>query len=139
MQNTKSSSVTVTLKIYLFEIQGKILWLIHCRDSFVWNTKANSVTVTPEILLFESCILPSLITKLNFLTENCVLWTVVGWKKLSGNMQLTIRELDNTIATMFQTVKRVLHQNTPHTKISQGLQFCRSVSYTLKLLRDNSH
>ena len=32
--------------------------------------------------------------------------------------------------TMFQNVKRVLHQNKAHTKISQGLQFCRLISYT---------
>ena len=34
------------------------------------------------------------------------------------------------INTMFQNVKRVLHQNKAHTKISSGLQFCRSISYT---------
>ena len=45
LQNTKSSSVAVTLKICLFEIQGQILCLRHCRDSFVWNRRANSVTV----------------------------------------------------------------------------------------------
>ena len=32
--------------------------------------------------------------------------------------------------TMFQNVKRVFHQNKAHTKISQGLQFFRSISYT---------
>ena len=32
--------------------------------------------------------------------------------------------------TVFQNVKRVLHQSKAHTKISLGLQFCRSISYT---------
>ena len=32
--------------------------------------------------------------------------------------------------TMFQNVKRVLHQNKAHIKISEGLQFCWSISYT---------
>ena len=36
--------------VCLFEIQGQILWLIHCRDWFIWNTKANSVTVTPKFI-----------------------------------------------------------------------------------------
>ena len=71
------------LHICLFEIQGQIVWLIHCRDSFAWNTKANS-----SAWMFESCILPSLITQLNFWTKNCVPWIVVGSKKLSGNMWL---------------------------------------------------
>ena len=31
---------------------------------------------------------------------------------------------------MFQNVKRVLHQNKAHIKISEGLQFCRLISYT---------
>ena len=31
---------------------------------------------------------------------------------------------------MFQNMKRVLHQNKAHTKISYGLQFCRLISYT---------
>ena len=45
LQNTKSGSVAVTLKICLFEIQGDILCPIHFRDSFVWNRKGNSMTV----------------------------------------------------------------------------------------------
>ena len=44
LQNTKSSSVGVTLNICLFEIQGQILCLTHCRDSFVSNRKANYVS-----------------------------------------------------------------------------------------------
>ena len=32
--------------------------------------------------------------------------------------------------TMFQNVKRACHQNKVHTKISQGLHFCREISYT---------
>ena len=32
---------------------------------------------------------------------------------------------------MFQNVKRVLHMNKVHTKISKGLQFCRLIFYTL--------
>ena len=35
---------------------------------------------------------------------------------------------------MFQNVKRVLHQNKAHTKISYGLQFCMSISYTFIFL-----
>ena len=31
---------------------------------------------------------------------------------------------------MFQNVKRVLHQNKAHTKISKALQFCSLISYT---------
>ena len=46
----------------------------YTRDLFAW--------------MFESFILPFLITKLNFGTWYCVLWIVVGSKKLSGNMWL---------------------------------------------------
>ena len=83
--NTKLSSVTVTLKICLFEMKGQILWLGHCRDIFLWNRKTNSVTVTPEIRFSE--FVP------NFWTKNCVLWIVVGSKKLSCKI-LTINGLD---------------------------------------------
>ena len=103
-----------TAEIHLLEILRQILWLLHQR--FI-------------CLKFESCILPFLITKLNFWTKNFVLWIVVGSKKLSGNMWLYSWVIDK-YNTMFQNVKRVLHQNKTHTKISQGLQFCRLISYT---------
>ena len=41
------------LHIFLFEMQGQIPYLIHCRVSYAWNTKLNSVTVTPGINLLE--------------------------------------------------------------------------------------
>ena len=117
--NIKSSSVTVT-------------------HLFVWNTSTNSVTHTLQgcdfytrdlrAWMFESCIPPTLITKLNFWTKHFVLWIVVGSRKLSGN-NVTLHGLDK-YNTMFQNVKRVLHQNKTHTKISSGLQFCRLISYT---------
>ena len=79
LTNTKWSSVTAT-------------------HFFVSNTRTNSVTHTLQkcgcyirdlfAWVFESFILPFLITKLNFWTWYCVLWIVVGSKKLSGNMWL---------------------------------------------------
>ena len=87
----------------LFEIEREILWLL-------------------EIQLFEFKVVSCL--KLNLLNKNCVLWIVVGSKKLSGNIYLFM----GYINTMFQNnMKRVVHQNKAHTKFSQGLQFCRPV------------
>ena len=113
------SQVLWQLHIYLFEIQGRILWLIHCRDSFARNTKAHSVTVTPEIHLFECLkVVYSAIFdyKVEFLNKklcsiNC------GWLKETFWQYVTIHWLDK-YNTMFQNVKRVLHQNKAHTKIS---------------------
>ena len=51
--SVKYKSVLWLLHICFFEMQGQILWLIHCRDSFAWNSKANYVTATPEIYLVE--------------------------------------------------------------------------------------
>ena len=66
-----------TAENHLVKILRQNLWLLHqSRDSFVW--------------MFESCILPFLISKLNFWTKSFVLWIVVGSKKLSGNMWMTI-------------------------------------------------
>ena len=91
--------MTVTLKIFLFEIQGKMLWLVHCRDSFVWNIMANSLTVTPEIHLFESCILPYY--KVQFLNKrlcsmNC------GWLKETFWQYVTIHGLDKYNTEMWR-------------------------------------
>ena len=74
-----------TAEIHLLEILRQILWLLH--QKCAW--------------MFESCILPSLITKLNLWTKNCVLWIVVGSKKLSGNMWLYSWVIDK-YNTMFQ-------------------------------------
>ena len=63
------------------------------------------MTVTPEIHLLESYTLTSLITKLS------------GWLKENFQQYVTIHGLDKYNA-MFQNMKRVLHQNKPHTKIS---------------------
>ena len=54
LQNRKSSSVAVILKICLFEIQGEILCLIHFRDSFVWNRKANYVPAREVLNLYSA-------------------------------------------------------------------------------------
>ena len=79
--------------------------------------------------MFENCILPSLIRKLNLWAKNSVLWIVIGSKECFWEYDVTINGLDKYNA-MFQNVKRVLHQNKAHTKISWGLQFCKSISYT---------
>ena len=59
-------------------------------------------------------------------SKNC------GWLKETFWQYVTIHGLDK-YNTMFQNVKRVLHQNKAHTKISLGWQFCRSISYTFNL------
>ena len=50
-----------------------------------------------------------------------------GWVRETFWQYVTIHGLDK-YNTMFQNVKRVLHQNKVHTKISYGLQFCRLIS-----------
>ena len=122
LSNIKSSSVTVT-------------------HLFAWNTRTNSVTHTLQgcdcytrnlrAWIFESCIPPTLITKLNFWTKK--FWSMnCGWLKETFWQYATLHGLDK-YNTVFQNVKRVLCQNKTHTKISSGWQFCRSISYTFNL------
>ena len=118
--------MTVTLKIFLFEIQGKMLWLVHCRDSFVWNIMANSLTVTPEIHLFESCILPYY--KVQFLNKrlcsmNC------GWLKETFWQYVTIHGLDKYNTEMWREFF-----------IRINLTLILQVRFLyIETLRDNSH
>ena len=78
LSNTKSSFVSVT-------------------HLFAWNTRANSVTTLQRCdcytrdsfaWMFESCILPSLITKLNFWTKNCY---INFWQYVTIFMSYTIQ------------------------------------------------
>ena len=122
LSNTKPASVTVMLHICLFEIPGQILWLIHCRESFGQNTKAKSVTVTPEqrficlnVWKLYSAIFDFKVKFLNktFCSVNC------GWLKETFWQYVNdyIYGLDK-YHTKFQNLKRVLHKNKAHTKIS---------------------
>ena len=75
------------------------------------------MTATSEIHLFE-CLkvvfLPSLITMLNLSKKLCS--SNCGWLKETLWQYVTILGLDKY--NMFQNVKKVVHQNKAHTKIS---------------------
>ena len=102
------SQVLWLLHICSFEIQGQILWLIHCRDVKVNVWKLYSV-------IFDY--------KVKFLNKKLLYKFLAICSYIHG---LYIHKYN----TMFQNVKRVFYQNKAHTKISSGLQFCRSISYT---------
>ena len=108
------------LHICLFEIQGQILWLIHCRESFGRNTKTNSILLHQRFICLNVWKLYSAIFdyKVKFLNKkfcsvNC------GWLKETFWQYVNdyIYGLDK-YHTKFQNVKRVLHKNKAHTKVS---------------------
>ena len=94
-----------TAEFHMLEILRQILWLLHQRFIClnVWKL---------YYAIFDF--------KVKFLNKK--LW----YKFLAICDYIHGLKINNT---MFQNVKRVFHQNKAHTKISSGLQFCRSISY----------
>ena len=88
-----------TTLVHLLEILRQILWLLHHRF------------ICLNVLKLHSAIFDCKVKSLN---KNCVLWIVIGSKKLSGNMMWLFIKYN----ILFQNVKRVFHQNNAHTKIS---------------------
>ena len=90
-----------TAEIHLFEIIRQILWLLHQRFIClnVWKLYSAIFDYKVKFLNKKLC------------SMNC------GWLKETFWQYVTIHGLDK-YNTMFQNVKRVLHQNKAHTKIS---------------------
>ena len=90
-----------TAEIHLLEILRQILWLLHQRFIClnVWKLYSAIFDYKVKFLNKKLC------------SMNC------GWLKETFWQYVTIHGLDK-YNTMFQNVKRVLHQNKAHTKIS---------------------
>ena len=90
-----------TAEIHLLKILRQILWLLHQRFIYlnVWKLYSAIFGYKVKFLNNKLC------------SMNC------GWLKETFPQYLTIHGLDK-YNTMFQSVKRVLHQNKAHTKIS---------------------
>ena len=89
---------------FCYQIQSQVLWpwsiCLFETQGNVWKLRS---------AIFEY--------KVKFLNKKLCSMNCGGSKKLFGNMWLYIHGLDK-YNTVFQNVKRVLHQNKAHTKIS---------------------
>ena len=116
---TKSSSITVTLKTCLFEIQGQILWLSYTAEihlfeilrQILWLLYQRYISL--NVWKLYSAIFDYKVKFLNkkLCSLNCCRLKEAFWQ------YVTIHGLDE-YNTMFQNAKRVLHQNKAQTKIS---------------------